>query len=178
MAIRAAYEKHGVTQFYKEFSNDYENPHENEVKKIIEFAHKNWKVDFSKTLDLAAGNGEVTRALQRVGEFKIDAVDPFTFALYEKTTEKKCLPISFEDILQGALDGKRYSTIVCSFALHLAEIDKLPMLCWKLSQISDSLVIITPHKRPAIKEEWGWKLDQEVVIDRVRGRLYKHVLIA
>jgi hypothetical protein len=51
----------------------------------------------------------------------------------------------------------------------------LPRLAYQLSRIADALIIITPHKRPRLQEAWGWKLDAEIIVDRVRGRLYRTV---
>jgi hypothetical protein len=63
--------------------------------------------------------------------------------------------------------------IVCSFALHLVEVSRLPTVAFQLAQIADTLLILTPHKRPNLKAEWGWKLDSELLETRVRARLYR-----
>ncbi|MEK8019262.1 MAG: hypothetical protein VSS75_020515, partial [Candidatus Parabeggiatoa sp.] len=60
-----------------------------------------------------------------------------------------------------------------SFALHLVQPSRLPTLLYQLSQIAPSLLVITPHKKPDIKPQWGWTLSQELLIERVRGRLYQ-----
>ena len=77
-----------------------------------------------------------------------------------------------EDVAAGALTGRHYSLTVCSFALHLADVSRLPLLAWQLAQISDALLIVTPHKRPDLRPEWGWRLVDEFVRDRVRARVY------
>jgi hypothetical protein len=61
---------------------------------------------------------------------------------------------------------------VCSFALHLCEKSRLPAVSQQLSLGGDSLLIITPHKRPLLQKQWGWKIMGENVIDRVRSRYY------
>jgi hypothetical protein len=47
------------------------------------------------------------------------------------------------------------------------------MLTYQLSLIAPTLIIITPHKRPQLRDSWGWTLHDEFVLNRVRARLYK-----
>ncbi len=54
----------------------------------------------------------------------------------------------------------------------------LPALLAALLMASESLLILTPHKRPEIRREWGWIMTDEMIIDRVRARLYKGILIS
>ncbi|KAI0754897.1 hypothetical protein C8Q80DRAFT_1247769 [Daedaleopsis nitida] len=47
--------------------------------------------------------------------------------------------------------------VVCSFALHLIEKpSELFALLWELSLKARWLVVLAPHKRPEIKDGWGW----------------------
>ena len=174
-SVRDKYQKYGVKNFYQWYYDQYNNPHEPIIRKSISYVNDNWDIDFSNNLDLAAGNGEVTVILQSLGYNKIEAVDPYSFKFYEKETNKKCEPISFDDIIKGELDNKKYSTIICSFALHLLETSKLPIFLYKLTQISNQLLILSPHKRPEIKEEWGWELQNEITIEKVRTRLFNNI---
>ncbi|MBO0723459.1 MAG: hypothetical protein J2P41_21725, partial [Blastocatellia bacterium] len=80
--------------------------------------------------------------------------------------------LDFERIAEGALAGRSYSLIVCSFALHLIEVSWLPSLLARLGAISQRLLIITPHKRPVIKSAWGWSIEDEFIRERVRARIY------
>ena len=73
----------------------------------------------------------------------------------------------------GALAGRAYGLVVCSFALHLAEASRLPGVCQQLSLVAPTLLVLTPHKRPVIREAWGWRLAGEFVWARVRCRLYR-----
>jgi hypothetical protein len=57
--------------------------------------------------------------------------------------------------------------------MHLIDESWLPSLLFQFSQISDCLLIVTPHKRPEIKAEWGWTLEDEFVIEKVRARFYR-----
>jgi hypothetical protein len=79
---------------------------------------------------------------------------------------------TFEQIADGALSGRQYSLIVCSFAMHLCERSRLPALALQVSLIAPNLLIFTPHKRPIIRPEWGWMLQGEFVLQRIRARMY------
>jgi hypothetical protein len=81
--------------------------------------------------------------------------------------------ITFEQIAEGSLANRRYSLIACSFAMHLCDKSRLPALAIQLSMISPALLILTPHKRPMLRAEWGWDLEGEFVLRRVRARLYR-----
>lgn len=55
--------------------------------------------------------------------------------------------MTFKDIVQNGI-GKRYDFVICSYAMHLYEKSMLPMLLYRIGEISYNLVIITPHKKP------------------------------
>jgi SAM-dependent methyltransferase len=177
MSIRNAYEKYGVKAFYKNFGDNYRNPHEAIIFKIINEINNNNHnyIDFTKVLDLASGSGEVTLALKKLAYNNVDGIEPYTNKAYFERTGKQAEKYFFEDIEQGVLLERFYTTIICSFALHLAEPSRLPILLYQLSRIAPSLLIITPHKKPVIKSEWGWTLLDELIIERVRGRIYQSV---
>jgi SAM-dependent methyltransferase len=171
-AIRHEYEDRGVEGFYRDRGRDYRNPHEPQIRKSIGIAAREWKPDLSRVLDLAAGSGEATLALRTCGAGAIDGIDPFTYEAYHRRTGKTARQMTFEDVAAGKLSGSSYSLIVCSFALHLVEPSRLPQLCYQLSEVSENLLVITPHKRPMIRESWGWELQEEMVVQRIRLRLY------
>lgn len=171
-AIRKAYETHGVRAFYVTRGSAYRNPHERQIRRSLEIAVRSGDLDFTRVLDLAAGSGEATLALRELGAAAIDGIDPFTFEAYQQRTGQPARRETFEQISGGALAGRDYSLIVCSFAMHLVERSRLPQLAMQLSFIADQLLILTPHKRPTIRAEWGWSLESERVAERVRSRLY------
>jgi hypothetical protein len=172
-AIRHEYEDRGVEGFYRDRGGDYRNPHEPQIRKSIGIAAREWRLDLSRVLDLAAGSGEATLALRSCGAEAIEGIDPFTFDAYHQRTGQPALRMSFEQIASGELAGPRYSLIVCSFALHLVEPSRLPRLCYQLGVIGEQLLVLTPHKRPRIAQAWGWELREEMVIQQVRSRLYR-----
>ena len=121
------------------------------------------------------GSGEATLALRELSAKEVDGIDPFTNEAYLARTGRAAEAFSFEQIASGAIagpSGRRYSLIVCSFAMHLIDESWLPALLAQLGMISDRLLILTPHKRPEFKAAWGWRLEGEFVHERVRVRLY------
>ena len=175
ISIRPQYDELGVTGFYASSGATYRNPHEMIIRRLLHQVCLEWDCDLSDVLDLACGSGEVTLGLRELGA-NTSGIDPFTGAAYLERTGLTAEALSFDDICAGALEGRRYSLIVCSFALHLADISKLPVLAHQLARVSPALLILTPHKRPALKPAWGWALMQETMLERVRARLYKSVL--
>jgi SAM-dependent methyltransferase len=170
--IRPQYEAHGVAGFYAQFGATYANPHEAQIKLLLEKLIPDWRLDLSSVLDLACGSGEVSSVILKHGG-SVTGIDPFTFEAYQKRTGLEAERWTFEDIANGALEGRRFSLIVCSFALHLVEVSRLPTVAYQLAQIADTLLVLTPHKRPNLKQEWGWKLESETLEARVRARLYR-----
>lgn len=178
--IRGKYESFGVVAYYEAHGSCYRNPHEAAVRQLTIEVLRKHELDASSVLDLACGSGEVTcaltEALPEPGMARIDGVDPYTGEAYLERTGAAALPFTFEQIALGALEGRRYSLIVCSFALHLVERSWLPLLLHTLSGLATAatrMLIITPHKRPELRPEWGWILMEELMIDRVRARLYR-----
>jgi SAM-dependent methyltransferase len=171
--IRPAYDALGSDEFYRRSGATYRNPHESTVSALVEHVVAIWPIDVTDVLDLACGSGEVTLALLRCeGVRSIHGIDPYTGAAYTGRTGATAEALTFADIAGGALERRDWSTIFCSFALHLAETSRLAVLCHRLAEISPSLVVITPHKRPVIDPSWGWSLRDEVVRSRVRARWY------
>lgn len=171
-SIRAGYQRHGVRGFYERIREAYRNPHEAAVRSALQAGLSRWPVDISRVLDLACGSGEVTLALQALGCSSIAGIDPYTAPAYQKRTGQPVEPFTFAQIAAGALTGRRYSLIVCSYALHLVPASRLPLLAYQLQQIAPALIVFTPHKRPQLREAWGWRLVEEIVVERVRARLY------
>lgn len=147
---------------------------------------------------------------------RIYAADPYTAeALQSRTGLYNCSTLSFKDVAEGSLPTVALSTVststpndtttdaietvdstlemtLCSFALHLVESQsELFSLLWELSTKCRWLIVVAPHKRPEIKEGWGWvKWDVEswaetqmsdskgeILQDRVHCRVYRSVNI-
>jgi SAM-dependent methyltransferase len=175
-AVRKAYEQHGVRGFYEKFGKTYRNPHETAIRAVLHAGLSRWQVDLSCVLDLACGSGEATLALQELGCVNIAGIDPYTAEAYQARTGRLAEPFTFEQIAEGALEDRRYSLIVCSYALHLLPASRLPVLAYQLHWLAPALIVLTPHKRPQLREAWGWRLEDEIVVMRVRARLYRAIM--
>jgi len=173
-SIRKGYEDYSVQGYYEKFGDRYRNPQESAIQQVLQLAVSQWPLDFQQVLDLACGSGEVTLALQSLGcTNNIEGIDPYTYDAYWKRTGKQAETYTFEDIADGILQERHYSLIVCSFALHLLTPSRLPSVVYQLSLVADSLLILTPNKRPYLKSEWGWLYLDEIMCNRVRARLYE-----
>ena len=172
-AIRTQYQKVGVTPFYAQHGADYRNPHEAAIGALLRAMVAEHRLALSCALALACGSGEATLVLRELGAARVDGVDPYTGAAYRARTGSDAAALSFADVVAGALDGRAYSLVVCSFALHLLAPSLLPALLFRLQAIAPTLLVLTPHKRPHIQPAWGWRLTDERAAQRVRARLYR-----
>ena len=104
-------------------------------------------------------------------------------AAFTSRLNRPCLQLSFNDIANGNLEGC-YDIIFISFALHLiSDNSALYSFLIQLSYQTKFLCILSPHKRPEIKPNWGFircsingqedEVDEELYIQRVRLRLFK-----
>ncbi|TFK40694.1 hypothetical protein BDQ12DRAFT_679873 [Crucibulum laeve] len=89
-----------------------------------------------------------------------------------------------------SLSSPHIEMVICSFAMHLIENpSELFSLLWELSTKARWLVILAPHKKPELKEGWGWSKWNtdtwqeclmtehagELLNDRVHCRIYRSV---
>jgi len=184
-SFRDKYNAFGVGGYYENFGGDYNNPREYEVKKALSKCLSVWKQNFNLTfttvLDLACGSGEATLIIENWAQgnhmqVTVNATDPYAYGAFEKRVGRKAERLSFEDIEQGALEGRGIDLIVSSFALHLVPPERLFPLCTQMALYSKYLIVVSPHKRPHIKDTMGWKLLDEHVVERVKSRLYCSLL--
>lgn len=175
--IRPAYEELGAEGFYASHGARYRNPHEPRVRAVLaEVLAEPSAAEpelLDAVLDLACGSGEATLALRELGAREVTGVDPYTGAAYRERTGRDAEPLRFEQVAAGALAGRTYSLVVCSYALHLLAESRLPALAYALTEVTSAFVVVTPHKRPVLRPEWGWHLRRELVVDRARARLYR-----
>jgi 2-polyprenyl-3-methyl-5-hydroxy-6-metoxy-1,4-benzoquinol methylase len=158
MSIRNKYETFGASAYYQNHASDYHNPHEQEISTLIR--QNLHRMDTARVLDFSAGGGEVSTCLLQSGVTNIEGADPFTQNLYTQHTGLTCHPWSFDDVVRHGLP-QSYSTIICSFALHLCPENQLFSVTWNLLQAAPLLVIITPHKRPELEKLSGISLCYE-----------------
>jgi len=171
MKIRNEYSKNGVDNFYINNAESYKNPHEIIIKKHLDnfFKINQFKKNI-KILDLCSGNGEISRILAENNFINYKGCDPYMYNIYIKNIKKDCLNYSFKDLAIGKLKEK-FDLIICSFALHLADRSMLNIILYQLSLSTNKLIILTPHKKPEIKN--FFKLKNEIYKNKVRLRYYE-----
>lgn len=153
-----------------------------------------------RILDLACGSGEATVGVQewfkklegthenetltlklpsKTQKLLLDvkACDPYTQEAYLQRTGLTCESWSFEDIENGVLElnGLMFDVVIVSFALHLLDESRLLSLCTQLALCCTHLLIISPHKKPEMKDAYGFTLVDSITIDRVHGRLFQSI---
>ena len=178
LSIRGEYERLGPDEYYRRHGVDYRNPHEHAIARALRIAAGRWSPDLSHVLDLACGSGEATLVLRSLGAGDITGIDPYTFDAYHRRIGQAADRLTFDDIAAGALMSRRFSLIVCSFALHLCEESRLPRVAMQLAMIAPAMWIVTPHKRPRLQPAWGWVDVEEFVVERVRVRLHASTMYA
>ncbi len=178
-AIRNQYEEMGVEQFYKKNGADYSNPHFSFIRSLL-YQNKE-RIDYNSSLDLCCGAGEVSQVLMEMGYNDISACDPFTQKAYFENVAKKCLDHNFDYIIKNGFPS-RFSSVICSFAMHLCPKEKLYPLVSRLFESTKQIIIITPHKRPELEKLTGVILDFEDSVltkrgKKVRLKSYSHTYI-
>jgi SAM-dependent methyltransferase len=168
ISIRNIYSSIGVEAFYSNGA-EYYNPHSPEIIELL--SRHSSLLPLERVLDLACGPGLVTTTLQRLGYTEIKGLDPFLNVEYSVKTGRPAYRMSFKDIVQRGLP-ENFSCIICSFALHLCPISMLPDLLWRLSEISNTLVIISPSKFPLIGKPRVEKFCLTRSHKRVQFRVY------
>ncbi|KAI8470552.1 MAG: hypothetical protein J3K34DRAFT_521224 [Monoraphidium minutum] len=140
-----------------------------------------------RLLDLACGSGEaaiavaawLNAAAPRFGRLVLTAADPYTAGAFRAHTGlPRVEPWSFEDVQGGALEGRSYDAVAVSFALHLLDESRLYATLSALSAASRWLFLLSPHKRPHVKDGCGWALVHSSVRERVHVRFYESCNVA
>jgi 2-polyprenyl-3-methyl-5-hydroxy-6-metoxy-1,4-benzoquinol methylase len=175
-AIRPLYDALGADGYYQQRGDTYTNPHADAIKALITDNIQQINCD-GGVLDFCAGGGEVSQVLHELGVRNITGSDPYTYALYERQNPYPCQRISFDDVIKNGVSGE-YSTIICSFALHLCPEKDLFPVVWNLLEAAPQLIVITPHKRPELEKlpafalEWVAETNTEKG-KKVRMKAYK-----
>lgn len=144
------------------------NPHERIITELIN--ESNEIVDYGNSvLDLCCGNGIATKVLEQKVKH-IVGNDPYMYKQYTEQTNRICYNYDFKQLAQ-ACPINNVDTVICSFARHLCDESLLPNVLYNLSLIANTLVVITPNKKPTIN--MFWELQNEIVKERIRLRIYK-----
>ncbi len=167
--IRNRYAEIGVDAYYREEGTQYANPHFPQVRELLR--RNAGRIDYAQAFDFCCGAGEVSTVIRELGHPLPTASDPYTGAAYRRRHDAPCLPLSFDDVIRGALAGYGpFSSVICSFALHLCPAKQLFPLVFQLFQTAPQVVIITPHKRPELSGLEGVKLEFQDEVRTGRGK--------
>jgi SAM-dependent methyltransferase len=177
---RYAADPQGASGFYERTGGSYANPHEKAVAVGIGLAHGAWPdlwLPGASILDLCCGSGEVTAALVGLGVVAdgIVASDPYTGEAFRARHGRDVdATWTFADIAGGALEGRSFDVVICSYALHLCEASWLPLVCVALARTTRTLLVVTPHKRPVLRPVWGLALLGELHDRNTRVRVRRY----
>ena len=169
VGIRDEYTKMGVKKYYTDNKETYVNPHEGNIKLVLDWVLK--QINITDFIDLSCGNGEVTSYLAKKGITDAIGTDPYFNEIYTEKTRNECLKLSFEDIAIAGLNVHK-QTIICSYALHLCPDSYFSQLMYNLSLNCTYFVLISPSKYPTITEDY-FELIDETIINRTHCKIYK-----
>ena len=154
------YKKYGITEYYKNYSKDYYNPHHIQIKDVFLKYITNIISRNDIILDIACGDGLITRLINNYNHnYNVEGSDPYFDNIYTN------FHYSFEDIAKGCLNTngneKKYDIGICCYAFHLIneswKYDFLSNLSLKVSKF----IIITPSKKIKINHPL-WKITNEI----------------
>ncbi|BGP39854.1 hypothetical protein JCM10449v2_003809 [Rhodotorula kratochvilovae] len=217
-SMRDNYGTHGVENYYRIVQESYRNPHYLGLKRVLTQV-----MDRAFTLARLANSLRLPHYRVLLfdtppfpqpsipePELSIMAADPFTAPAYRARTGLPCLELSFADVAAGQLpapgsstapepgaeDVELFDVVIVSFALHLVESSsELWALLAELGKRARWLCVTAPHKKPDVKDSWGWRRwdpsaawrpadgredvggekgdGAEIVLERVRLRLWR-----
>lgn len=167
--IRQLYDDQGVVGYYSENSDTYQNPHS---KFAIDCLVNQWNKNFKSVLDLACGDGLITKHL--TSNHMADVIygcDKFMYERYTKETGNVCYPLSFEDIASFNFDIPKVDIIVISYAIDLIPKSYLNQFLLALSFFSEYLLIIRPNNHSI--DETYWKAANSFKSGKSKSILYQ-----
>lgn len=172
MKIRDEYNKLGIAEFYRIKNEAYSNPHEKFIEDCLLY---HWSEGYNTVLDMACGDGLVTKYLKykkMVEKGNIYGCDAYLNERYEKETKEKCYKYSFEEISKGEFDLQEVDIIIMSYAIDLVDKSYLNNFLYSLSTLSENLLIIRPNKH--ILPESYWKKESHFFNGKSKSVLYKN----
>lgn len=172
MKIRDEYNKIGVASFYKIKNKSYINPHKDFIEECLLY---HWSSKYKTVLDMACGDGLVTKYLKNknlISKGNIFGCDAYMYERYEKETKEKCFKYAFEDISKGEFAIPKVDIIIMSYAIDLVEKTYLNNFLYGLSIISEKLLIIRPNKH--VVPDVYWEKESHYFNGKSKSILYKN----
>ena len=172
LKIYNQYAKYGIDGYYKEFAEEYYNPH---ADKITDLYNRYLKDDINDVLlngknilDIACGDGLMNRIILAgmnddkgvVAAKQIIGCDPYFENKYVNYS------YSFEDIAMGLVDSnteeKKYTVGICCYAFHLLDKSWYYNFFNELAEIiTERFIIITPSKKIVIEHPL-WNVEKNI----------------
>lgn len=138
------YKQYGIDGYYQNFSNQYSNPHYQDIISCLQLITFNPSHNF---LDLFCGDGVITSYLLTKDCNNIIGSDKYMDNIYKEKCGKKCFNFSFEDIaLDYNIFNQKFDTIIISYAFDLIPNYFKSMILIHLSMICENLILLRPNK--------------------------------
>lgn len=167
-AIRNQYTSLGVSAYYETYKDSYINPH---ASQALDCLDELWQPQWTSALDLACGEGLVSKFLSSKGIHSLYGCDKYMADRYTKETGNVCYRQGFEEIACFTCELPTVDAVVISYALDLVEASYLPNLLLALSMIASNLIVIRPNNH--VIDHFSWQLAQRSRSGKARGVWYK-----
>lgn len=166
-SIRENYDSLGVDNYYLNHSNEYSNPHSQSVIDCMEQLYDDKR--HLTVLDFACGDGLVSKWIGN--RSSIIGCDAFLYERYIQETGNNCLTYSFNDFINFNNNlNYHFDLTVISYALDLCDSSIRPMLLYRLSLISNELLIIRPNKH--LIDSPYWTLEKTLHLGKSKASIY------
>ena len=150
-SIREQYDAVGIDQYYLKYGNEYSNPHERDVVSCLKSLYNENR--HKAVFDFACGDGLVSKWIGQ--RSYIVGNDCYMKERYVNETGNKCYGYSFKEFINfNNSFEERFDLTVISYALDLCDKDIVPMLLYRLSLISNELIIIRPNNHLIDSPYW------------------------
>lgn len=187
LKIYNKYTKYGVANYYKQFAEEYYNPHADKIidlylKYLSEYINSVLNND-KIILDIACGNGLITKIILK--NYNQNNNLNITNKNKLKKQIKGCDPYfnnkyvnynySFEDIAMGLVNNLKVSVGICCYAFHLLEPSWYYNFFLELSEIvEERIIIITPSKKIVVNHPL-WIIEKEIRDDKITLIILKNI---
>lgn len=172
-SVTEQYRDIGVNQYYSQFSETYENPHEKFVVKCLE---STFNPEWKSVLDLACGNGLVSKWVHRNHNANlIVGCDKFMSERYKKETGFDCYDLTFEEMTQDVTSiQKQFDVVICSYAIDLLDKSYIGALAWQLATIAKNVILIRPNNH-VLDIHGCWHLEALIKHGKSRATVYSNI---
>lgn len=166
-SIREMYEKYGVQEYYKHHSDDYENPHADDVRSLLSMLDCS---DIHTGIDFACGTGLVSSHLENIVWY---GIDPYMSQKYAQITGNMSITGSMEQVSNGEVYVPIVDVIVCSYCFDIFEKSYMNKFLWRLSEWAQQLVVIRSNKK--VVDSICWELVDTKIMGKSHMTIYNRI---